>query len=89
MAVMPGVAAVNKEGTSAFSPSLTATTSCGAPEHPPPTSVRATEVGGIRIRIEWDPPAEVNGAAVTAYCVERDDGAGGDFVVAYDGRNPT
>ena len=36
--------------------------------------------------LAWRPPPD-NGSPIIGYCLERDDGAGGDFVHAYAGPN--
>ena len=63
------VAAVNAEGTGAYSNVASATTDAGAPSSP--RNVRALGRSSSSIEVSWQPPLNDGGAAVTGYAVER------------------
>ncbi len=63
------VAAVNGQGTGAYSNVASATTDAGAPSSP--RNVRALGRSSSSIEVSWQPPLNDGGAAVTGYAVER------------------
>ena len=63
------VAAVNAEGTGAYSNVASATTDAGAPSSP--RNLRALGRSSSSIEVSWQPPLNDGGAAVTGYAVER------------------
>ena len=63
------VAAVNGQGTGAYSNVASATTDAGAPSSP--RNLRALGRSSSSIEVSWQPPLNDGGAAVTGYAVER------------------
>jgi len=67
----------------------TATSFTTLPSEPdPPASPRATTRSRNSLAFKWNPPNNDNGAKVTSYVLEFDEGKGGShFVEAYRGKN--
>ena len=73
------VAAVNGEGTGAYSNVASATTDAGAPSSP--RNVRALGRSSSSIEVSWQPPLDDGGAAVTGYAVERSRSVNGPWTL--------
>ena len=73
------VAAVNGQGTGAYSNVASATTDAGAPSSP--RNVRALGRSSSSIEVSWQPPLNDGGAAVNGYAVERSRSVNGPWVV--------
>ena len=73
------VAAVNGEGTGAYSNVARATTDAGAPSSP--RNVRALGRSSSSIEVSWQPPLDDGGAAVTGYAVERSRSVNGPWTL--------
>ena len=73
------VAAVNAQGTGAYSNVASATTDAGAPSSP--RNVRALGQSASSIEVSWQPPLNDGGAAVTGYAVERSRSVNGPWTL--------
>ena len=73
------VAAVNGEGTGAYSNVASATTDAGAPSSP--RNLRALGRSSSSIEVSWQPPLNDGGAAVTGYAVERSRSVNGPWTL--------
>ena len=82
------VRAINEWGRGAYSVPANATTDAAAPG--PPQNLVADAAGQRRIDLDWDPPDEDGGAAVTGYRIEvSPNGATWSDLVRNTGRNTT
>ncbi|GIL82863.1 hypothetical protein Vretifemale_11765 [Volvox reticuliferus] len=78
------VQAVNPLGEGPFSLCSVYTTQATVPAAPEPPVVQAAASNALTL--QWTPPPD-NGSPIIGYCLERDDGAGSDFMHCYVGPN--
>ncbi|PNH07060.1 Fibronectin type-III domain-containing protein 3A [Tetrabaena socialis] len=78
------VQAINAMGEGPFSLCSAYTTQATVPA--PPEVPQVQTASSTTLTLQWSPPPD-NGSPIICYCLERDDGAGGDFSHVYAGPN--